>query len=86
MENEDKKSFLLTKDTLIPVGFVLILLAGAVSYGALSQKVDTLDNSVGSLLTSSQQQNERLTKVEVQTAQVLNALVELKGDLKTVRR
>lgn len=46
---------ILTKDTLIPVGAVLIVLSAAFSYGIMYQKVATLTDEVAELNVAVQQ-------------------------------
>jgi len=46
---------ILTKDTLIPVGAVILILTASFSYGAMYQKVNNLENQVHQLNNSVQQ-------------------------------
>lgn len=65
---------ILTKDTLIPVGAVIVVLSAAFSYGIMYQKVDTLQRDLAKFEDLPVQVAELKQSVEQLTKEV-NRLV-----------
>lgn len=53
----------LTKDTLIPVGAVIIVLSAAFSYGAMYNKVNALSGEVALLRQDNREINSKLDQL-----------------------
>jgi len=53
----------ITKDTLIPIGAVIIVLSAAFSYGAMYNKVSSLTNEVALLRDDNREINSKLDQV-----------------------
>lgn len=68
--SEKPSQVLLTKDTMIPVGAVVLVLTAAFSYGAMYQKVDTA-------VTRIDEQSEILDKQGDQISELTTAVLEL---------
>ena len=53
----------ITKDTLIPIGAVIIVLSAAFSYGAMYNKVSSLTNEVALLRNDNREINSKLDQL-----------------------
>lgn len=53
----------LSAETLLPIGLVLALLAGAVTLGMMTQKVNTLGDQVTTLQTQMAKANSKLDRL-----------------------
>ncbi len=80
MANGDTRT-ILSKDTLVPVGFILAIVGAAVSFGMVIQRVNAVEADV-----QKTNADQRITKLEVYIPQILSSLEEIKTDIKQIRK
>lgn len=83
---EKKNGTILSKTTLVPIGFVLTIISAAVGGGIIFEKVRTLEKNVPPIVETLQNVDNRLSKVETQYVQINETLSDIKIEIREINK